>query len=60
MRDRLSAIDSSKIQRESGWTPKETFETGIRKTVVWYLNSLEWFRRLQDGSYLRERLGATT
>ncbi|RMI00366.1 dTDP-glucose 4,6-dehydratase [Stutzerimonas nitrititolerans] len=51
------AIDASKIQRELGWTPVETFETGIRKTVEWYLNNLEWCRRVQDGSYQRERLG---
>ncbi|MCI0916080.1 dTDP-glucose 4,6-dehydratase [Pseudomonas stutzeri] len=53
------AIDASKIQRELGWTPEETFETGIRKTVEWYLNNSNWCRRVQDGSYQRERLGAT-
>lgn len=52
------AIDASKIRRELGWTPEETFETGLRKTVQWYLNNLEWCRRVQDGSYQRERLGA--
>jgi len=52
------AIDASKIERELGWTPQETFETGIRKTVQWYLDNLEWCRRVQDGSYQRERLGA--
>ncbi len=51
------AIDASKIQRELGWQPEETFESGIRKTVQWYLNNLEWCRRVQDGSYQRERLG---
>lgn len=51
------AIDASKIQCELGWTPEETFETGIRRTVEWYLNNLEWCRRVQDGSYQRERLG---
>lgn len=51
------AIDASKIKNELGWTPEETFETGIRKTVKWYLNNLEWCRRVQDGSYQRERLG---
>jgi len=51
------AIDAGKIQGELGWTPEETFETGIRKTVEWYLNNLEWCRRVQDGSYQRERLG---
>ncbi|OYQ72538.1 dTDP-glucose 4,6-dehydratase [Wohlfahrtiimonas sp. G9077] len=52
------AIDASKIQRELGWVPKETFESGIRKTVEWYLNHLDWCRNVQDGSYQRERLGA--
>ena len=52
------AIDASKIERELGWVPQETFETGLRKTVQWYLNNLEWCRRVQDGSYQRERLGA--
>lgn len=51
------AIDASKIQRELGWVPQETFETGIRKTVEWYLNNLDWCQRVQDGSYQRERLG---
>lgn len=51
------AIDASKIERELGWTPEETFETGIRKTVAWYLENSEWCRRVQDGSYQRERLG---
>ena len=55
--DRRYAIDANKIQRELGWQPEETFETGIRKTVQWYLDNLEWCRRVQDGSYQRERLG---
>ena len=53
------AIDASKIKKELGWEPEETFETGIHKTVEWYLNNLEWCRRVQDGSYQRERLGVT-
>ena len=53
------AIDATKIQNELGWTPTETFETGIRKTVEWYLNNLDWCRRVQDGSYQRERLGVS-
>jgi len=52
------AIDASKIERELGWVPQETFETGLRKTVQWYLDNLDWCRRVQDGSYQRERLGA--
>ena len=54
------AIDATKIQNELGWTPTETFETGIRKTVEWYLNNLDWCRRVQDGSYQRERLGVNS
>ena len=55
--DMRYAIDASKIQRELGWVPEETFETGIRKTVQWYLDNLDWCQRVQDGSYQRERLG---
>jgi len=51
------AIDAGKIERELGWLPVETFETGIRKTVEWYLANLRWCRRVQDGSYRGERLG---
>ncbi len=56
--DQRYAIDASKIQRELGWVPEETFASGLRKTVQWYLNNLEWCRHVQDGSYQRERLGA--
>tara|TARA_Y100001001_G_scaffold148418_1_gene157344 strand:+ start:2314 stop:3444 length:1131 start_codon:yes stop_codon:yes gene_type:complete len=55
--DRRYAIDARKIQKELGWVPRETFETGIRKTVQWYLENLDWCQRVQDGSYQRERLG---
>ena len=51
------AIDASKIERELGWKPRETFESGIRKTVQWYLDNKEWWGRVLDGSYSRERLG---
>ena len=51
------AIDAGKIAEELGWTPKETFETGLKKTVQWYLDNLDWCRHVQDGSYRRERLG---
>ena len=54
------AIDASKIGNELGWKPEETFETGIRKTVEWYLNNLDWCHRVQDGSYQRERLGVNS
>ncbi|MEG5841069.1 dTDP-glucose 4,6-dehydratase [Enterobacter mori] len=55
--DRRYAIDAHKIGVELGWKPEETFESGIRKTVEWYLNHKEWCMRVQDGSYQRERLG---
>jgi len=55
--DRRYAIDASKIERELGWRPEESFESGIRKTVQWYLDNLAWCRRVQDGSYQGERLG---
>lgn len=51
------AIDASKIQRELGWTPCETFESGIRKTVEWYLANETWWKHVLDGSYQGERLG---
>jgi dTDP-glucose 4,6-dehydratase len=55
--DMRYAIDATKIQKELGWTPKETFESGIRKTVQWYLDNQQWCQHVQDGSYRRERLG---
>ena len=51
------AIDATKINQELGWKPQETFESGIRKTVEWYLNNKKWWSRVLDGSYNRERLG---
>ena len=54
------AIDATKIENDLGWKPEESFETGIRKTVEWYLENLDWCRRVQDGSYQRERLGVNT
>lgn len=55
--DRRYAINADKISQTLGWKPQETFESGIRKTVEWYLNNTNWCRRVQDGSYRRERLG---
>lgn len=55
--DMRYAIDASKIKNDLGWVPQETFETGIRKTVQWYLDNEDWCARVQDGSYKRERLG---
>lgn len=51
------AIDASKIERDFGWRPKESFETGIRKTVEWYLKNTQWWGHVLDGSYSLERLG---
>jgi len=51
------AIDASKIATELNWMPNETFETGIKKTVEWYLNNSTWCEHVQDGSYQRQRLG---
>ncbi|HDU5303033.1 TPA: dTDP-glucose 4,6-dehydratase [Klebsiella quasipneumoniae subsp. similipneumoniae] len=51
------AIDATKIQRDLGWVPQETFESGIEKTVHWYLNNQTWWQRVLDGSYAGERLG---
>ncbi len=55
--DRRYAIDSSKMSNELNWRPQETFETGLRKTIEWYLTNQEWCQHVQDGSYQRERLG---
>lgn len=55
--DRRYAIDSKKIQVELDWVPLETFETGLKKTVEWYLENQGWCKNVQDGSYQRERLG---
>jgi len=51
------AIDASKIKKELGWEPQETFEMGLRKTVSWYLANSDWWQRIRDGSYQGERLG---
>jgi dTDP-glucose 4,6-dehydratase len=55
--DRRYAIDSTKMQKELDWTPLETFETGLIKTVQWYLKNEQWCENVQDGTYQRERLG---
>ncbi|MCU9638916.1 dTDP-glucose 4,6-dehydratase, partial [Escherichia coli] len=51
------AIDSAKITCELGWLPQQTFESGIRKTLQWYLANERWWKQVQDGSYQGERLG---
>ncbi len=55
--DQRYAIDASKIDKELGWKPNETFDSGLKKTVQWYLESREWCSHVQDGSYAGERLG---
>jgi len=55
--DARYAIDASKIKRELGWVPEETFETGLRKTVQWYLDNRQWWERVLSGAYRLERLG---
>ncbi|MBQ0688675.1 dTDP-glucose 4,6-dehydratase [Providencia rettgeri] len=52
------AIDATKIKNELGWVPEETFETGLRKTVEWYLKNAKWCKSVQKNKYNRERLGA--
>ena len=49
--DRRYAIDASKIERQMGWRPAETFETGIRKTLTWYLENPQWVADVQSGAY---------
>lgn len=53
------AIDCSKIERDLGWRPTETFETGLRKTVLWYLDNPAWWQAIRSGKYRGERLGLT-
>ncbi|WP_461516533.1 dTDP-glucose 4,6-dehydratase [Porticoccus sp.] len=53
------AIDSSKIQRELGWVPEESFDSGIRKTVQWYLDNRDWWERVLTGEYRLARLGSS-
>ena len=50
-------MDISKIYSELGWSPAETFDTGIAKTVKWYMDNPEWWQAILDGSYQLERLG---
>lgn len=56
--DRRYAIDASKIERELGWKPQETFETGLEKTIQWYLDNGWWWEPIRSGTYAGERLGS--
>ena len=55
--DRRYAIDATKLKRELGWEPQESFETGLRRTLAWYLDNQAWVQRVMDGSYRGQRLG---
>jgi dTDP-glucose 4,6-dehydratase len=55
--DQRYAIDAGKMRRELGWAPRETFSSGLLKTVRWYIDNERWWRRVMDGSYRLERLG---
>jgi dTDP-glucose 4,6-dehydratase len=58
--DHRYAIDASRIRAELGWTPRETFESGLRRTVAWYLENGRWWERVRSGAYRGERLGVRT
>jgi dTDP-glucose 4,6-dehydratase len=55
--DHRYAIDASKIEKNLGWKPKETFETGLRKTIKWYLDHAAWCEKIKASKYAGERLG---
>ena len=55
--DQRYAIDASKIDKELGWVPQEDFDSGLRKTVRWYLDNKAWWQRVLDGTYRLERIG---
>jgi dTDP-glucose 4,6-dehydratase len=57
--DQRYAMDISKIRRELGWRPQETFETGLRKTVEWYLSRTDWWEPILANTYAGQRLGAS-
>lgn len=58
--DQRYAIDASKIKQDLAWVPEETFESGMKKTIQWYLDNSEWWQRVQSGKYQQERLGLST
>ncbi|MBN9136089.1 MAG: dTDP-glucose 4,6-dehydratase, partial [Phyllobacterium sp.] len=54
------AIDASKIERELGWKPAETFDSGLERTIQWYLDNTWWWEPIRSGSYAGERLGSVS
>ncbi|MFJ7356183.1 dTDP-glucose 4,6-dehydratase [Phyllobacterium sp. NPDC097923] len=58
--DRRYAIDASKIERELGWKPAETFDSGLERTIQWYLDNTWWWEPIRSGSYAGERLGSVS
>lgn len=58
--DQRYAIDATRIEQDLGWLPDETFDTGLQKTVEWYLNNRDWWQAIIDGSYQHQRLGLKT
>jgi dTDP-glucose 4,6-dehydratase len=57
--DRRYAVDAGKICSRLGWTPRENLDSGLRRTVQWYLDHRDWVERITSGKYRRERLGLT-
>ena len=55
--DMRYAIDASKINKALGWSPEETFDTGLRKTVQWYIDNPSWYKRVLSGAYRLNRIG---
>ena len=58
--DRRYAMDASKLERELAWAPQESFDTGLARTVDWYLGNEWWWAPIRNGSYAGERLGKLT
>ena len=58
--DRRYAVDSKKIKRELNWMPKESFSSGIKNTIIWYINNENWWRDIQKSNYSQKRLGINT
>ncbi|MFT7757122.1 UNVERIFIED_CONTAM: GDP-mannose 4,6-dehydratase, partial [Salmonella enterica subsp. enterica serovar Enteritidis] len=58
--DRRYAIDATKIERELGWKPAETFDSGLERTIQWYLDNTWWWEPIRIGSYAGERLGSVS